>query len=351
MPNVEGLILKGAVPVKDVEISAIRVGDGFDERKLKSDANGKFNFSLPSGKWKISAYIDESNCVCTLIDVLEINIDLGNISTGSCKKTKRHDFSWGLGTFIFLIFLLALLILGYLNAHKSQDFSDKAITIVDLIEKANKRLVKDPLPTTKRVVALKNDKEFTEAIRAIRENWNVLAAANKDQLATKKLKIEQLLSDLDKEIKADDPEKNSKIGGIEIYLSTLKSYINPYTQGYFWETEPLRSLEIVYWGLAGVLVTLIITVGSYMRFERFYRVGIFQHVAQIVSLPIMALVFVYLISQVQFVISVPAAGDVKLELTDPKILAAISFLIGSRFWSVWGFLQDTGDKITGQTGS
>ncbi len=349
MPEVKGVILENDKPKAGVKVRTVHLDKNSDSRTTESDTDGSFKFDLPNGKWKICVSCQENDCTSIVFEVNNQNVNLENICSKCCKPSKRHDFIEGICSFGILIALLVLLIIAYVSAHRVPIAKNQSVVILDLIEKAGKRIVKEPPPTTKRVVAFKNDAEFMATILQIRQNWDVLVAQNKNLVANVESQIKKVFESLDQEIQADDPDKNSKLNEVETSLKILKSYIEPYNQNYFWETEPYRSLEVIYWGLAGVLVNLIVTVGSYMRFERFYKEGIFQHVAQIVSLPLMALVFVFLVSQAQLVITIPSAGDVKLGLTDPKILAAISFLIGAQFWALWNILRTFGDQFIGQS--
>jgi hypothetical protein len=45
-----------------------------------------------------------------------------------------------------------------------------------------------------------------------------------------------------------------------------------------WSEDPLRYLEIILWGLAGILVSKIFITGWYLRSHRFYREGILMHI-------------------------------------------------------------------------
>jgi hypothetical protein len=118
-------------------------------------------------------------------------------------------------------------------------------------------------------------------------------------------------------------------------------------RGYFWNQVPLRYLEVIFWALAGVLVNLILTSGSYLRWRRFYREGIILHVAQIVAVPVLALIFVFLLSLVKINLMLVGTAQATLDLSDPRVLVAISFIIGSRPWNLWNFIQERAALITG----
>jgi hypothetical protein len=99
---------------------------------------------------------------------------------------------------------------------------------------------------------------------------------------------------------------------------------------FFWGQAPWRFLEVTLWALAGILVNLIITAGSYLRWGRFYRQGILMEISHVVTIPLLAPVFVLLLSQVDLNVALTEGNQLQLDLSDPGLLAAVAFLIGSR---------------------
>ena len=123
---------------------------------------------------------------------------------------------------------------------------------------------------------------------------------------------------------------------------------DPPSRGLFWTREPFRYLEVFFWGLAGTLVALILSTGNYMRKRRFYREGIWQSTAQIVTIPPLALVVVLLLSQTTFSLTLANSTGLQINLSDPRLLAAVSFLIGVQPWDTWRFVRETAGQITGR---
>ena len=115
---------------------------------------------------------------------------------------------------------------------------------------------------------------------------------------------------------------------------------------FLWGEEPLRFLEVFFWGLAGVLVDKLMSVGYYLRRGTFYRSGILMHVSHIVSVPLLTLVVVFLLSLVTLSLTLTGSNEVQLDLSDPRILVAVSFILGSRPWGMRDFIQRTSEKIT-----
>jgi hypothetical protein len=133
-------------------------------------------------------------------------------------------------------------------------------------------------------------------------------------------------------------------------LATLRRLVGtPSPLGFvIWSREPLRFLEVFLWGLAGVLVNKIITVGWYLRNQRFYREGIVMHIANIATAPLLALVTLFLLSLVTLQVTLAGSNEVTVDLSDPHLLAAVSFLLGSQPWSLWDFLGETARRFTGR---
>ena len=85
---------------------------------------------------------------------------------------------------------------------------------------------------------------------------------------------------------------------------------------------------------------MILSVSGYVRRHRFYRTGVYQHLALLVASPLLAVVFVLLIQLVKI-----DAEAVRLDLSDPRILAAIAFLLASTPWKLWERLQTFGADV------
>jgi hypothetical protein len=120
-------------------------------------------------------------------------------------------------------------------------------------------------------------------------------------------------------------------------------------QGFeIWSTDPLRYLEIILWGLAGILVSKIISIGWYLRGHRYYREGILMHIAHIVATPILVLVVILLLSQVVLKFTLANSNEVSIDLSVPTIMVAFAFIIGTSPWPLWNFILNTAKRFTGQ---
>lgn len=132
-----------------------------------------------------------------------------------------------------------------------------------------------------------------------------------------------------------------------IVLHLVFPQINKGTQSSFlWGDEPFRFLEVLFWGLAGVLVDKLMSIGYYLRRSTFYRSGILMHISHIISVPLLTLVVVFLLSLVTLSMTLTGNNEVQLDLSDPRILVAVSFILGSRPWGLRDFIQRTAEKVT-----
>ena len=111
-------------------------------------------------------------------------------------------------------------------------------------------------------------------------------------------------------------------------------------------TDPLRLVEIAFWALAGVLVSLIAKVPWYNYTYRFYRRGLYLHIGNLAVMPVLAVVIVFLLSQVTITLSV-GGSDLPLDFANPFILAPVAFLLGFQPWSTLDFVRDTAGRLLG----
>ncbi len=111
-----------------------------------------------------------------------------------------------------------------------------------------------------------------------------------------------------------------------------------------WSKPPGLYLEILFWATAGILVQLIITIAGYLRWNTFIKNGIYLHMALLITVPLLTLVFVQIISMGRL-----TADDstVVLNLSDPRIVAGAAFLIALVPWGLWDRIRGASRKILG----
>ncbi len=113
----------------------------------------------------------------------------------------------------------------------------------------------------------------------------------------------------------------------------------------FWVDNPLRYLEILLWGLGGILVNKLIIVGWWLRNQRFYREGIIMHISHLIVTPLMVLVVTLLLSLVEFNFTL-ADNTLTIDLAKPELLISFSFILGTIPWSLWSFIENAGKRFT-----
>ena len=137
---------------------------------------------------------------------------------------------------------------------------------------------------------------------------------------------------------------------ITLYLLAHLVFVNSGKGFQLWSDEPLRYLEILLWGLAGILVSKIFTTGWYLRNHRFYREGVLMHISHLVATPILVLITVLLLSQVSMTFTLANSNQVTVDLSAPTIMIAFAFIIGSSPWPLWNFILNTAKRFTSQLG-
>jgi hypothetical protein len=113
----------------------------------------------------------------------------------------------------------------------------------------------------------------------------------------------------------------------------------------FWSENPLRYLEILFWGIFGIIVSKIITIGWYLRKHRYYREGRIMHLSHIFTTPILVLVVVLLLSQVNLTFTLADNNTVNLSLSEPAIMVAFAFIIGTVPWPLWNFIKNSAEQF------
>jgi hypothetical protein len=114
-----------------------------------------------------------------------------------------------------------------------------------------------------------------------------------------------------------------------------------------WDEAPWRSLEIILWGLAGVLVNKIITCSWYLRSQKFYREGVIMHIAHLAATPLLVYIAVLLLSMATINLTLAGGTNLTLDLNSLPILVAVSFLLGTSPWPLWNFIERSSMSIMG----
>lgn len=259
-------------------------------------------------------------------------------------RMQNNDARAGRDFLAILCTLLFVLVGAYLWLHTSAHATTEPLlpVFINVIDKAQARVDSaaafQPADTLTSTAQISVTTVLAVETTGIRNAWDTISNTT-TMLHAEIPMFAQLVDDI------EAAQAQNDVKAWDRRVSVLDRLVNDIAvSGWFWIQEPWRFLEVLFWGLAGALVNLIITTGRYLRFERFYRVGIPMHIAQLVTIPLLALVFVLLLSQVTITVKL-VTSDLRIDLSDPRILVAVSFLLGSRFWQLWDFLQETAGKI------
>jgi hypothetical protein len=300
-----------------------------------SNEDGDFEFkALVGGKWKIEAFHADGFPKHWLVEELKANSEEQRIDLARLGGTTEQKA--GANFFTTLCILLAVLIGAYLLLHlvippgPAPD-GQRMITLIDLAQNQ-----------TNTSTNLKTDTNLAGTVKDLRTVWETLSKTANTTLKTIDINsVQALLDALDKALAAGTkPEISTALAGLRTQIGLI------FPSTLFWNTGTLRYIEVLFWSLAGALVNLILTTASYLRWKRFYKEGIVLHISQLITIPILSMVFILLVSLVQLNITV-SGSQLQLDLSDPRILVAVSFVIGSRPWSLWGFIQSRATSLLG----
>jgi flagellar biosynthesis protein FliQ/5-hydroxyisourate hydrolase-like protein (transthyretin family) len=339
--SISGLVLtqQNGKPARGVIVEAEAVIEGKTVFKQElTGAGGKYRFSgLRPGQWQVQGSRGESK---TGKEIRTIGPDAINVNLTLARQMTLLDWRWGMGFFATLGVLLVILAGVYLWAHSSYaPLPEPELTaLIGQIEQASQiaaGVVKSEEGSELSLQTLRS------TVAALRENWT---SVSKTIISITEGQNEQatlLVSRAETAINADNAED------VELALVTLISVLENQRSIYFWSEPPRNYLEVIFWSLAGILVNLLITSGYYLRRKRFYAEGIWMHVSHLISVPVMALVVVFLISQIKLTIQMDES-EVVLNVNDPRLLAAISFAIALRPWAMLEFVREAGSRFFSQ---
>jgi hypothetical protein len=326
--------------VRNAVVEAQSQTDPRDVRFARTNEDGDFAFEdppLPAATWTFTAFHEdgfaqEKRDIAHPQDSASLQFDLP-------RKMGEADQKWGLGFIIVLGAVLAVLVIAYIGLHSR--FPDpgrpESAALLILVDQARAEAgqVEDPGKSQKLAASLVKAAAL----------WESVKTADLQGLPEKDIAfISDTLAEGGKSILGQT--KTEALASLEALGSLLKGIR---VMSYFWNQAPARYLEVIFWALAGVLVNLILTCGSYLRWKHFYREGIYLHVAQIVTVPFLALIFVFLASLVKINLTLVGTAQATLDLSDPRVLVALSFIIGSRPWALWEFVQERAATVTGRT--
>jgi hypothetical protein len=303
-----------------------------------TDTDGDFEIDLEKGKWEL-AVLHENAAPQTphefdfekVVEVVSIDVR---------RYLGIHDERAGRWFFIALCIALGALMLLYVGLHLAVPSRNAPVSGVLLGQAEQAESIANALPANAKPAEIP---QLVVAVAAIKTTWNAISGTQVALLPADRNLLSGRLTEIDKAVTGND------LQALRAGLTGLRGLVeNPPTRGFFWTRESFRYLEVFFWGLAGILVALLLATGSYMRWRRFYREGIWQHVAQLVTIPLLALVAVLLLSQVSLRLTLASSTGLQIDLSNPALLAAVAFLIGVQPWNTWDFIREIAGQVTGR---
>ncbi len=302
-----------------------------------TDDNGDFVFeNLDPGVWKISAM--EESSFPSKPQAVDLTNDQADISITLVALIGESDQQAGLSFFWSIIVGLAALIVVYVLLHLwiPQDQSPVSSSLVTLFSQINTQL------------SVTTDSSKDQVLQSLTTGLADVvtpAIASTTRLSSGDKQVASRLADAIT-VAVDSGQKDAALKD----LASLQSLITnpPVARFQFWGDGALRYLEILLWGLAGILVSKIILVGWYLRSQRFFRQGILMHVSHIVATPLLVLIVVLILSLVTLKVTLAGANDVTIDLADPVITVAFAFVIGTSPWPLWRVIENLARRFTSQ---
>jgi hypothetical protein len=142
------------------------------------------------------------------------------------------------------------------------------------------------------------------------------------------------------------------LGVLVVVYILLHLFIHPEATAtsdtFIWTEGAWRFIEIILWSMAGIMVHKIITTGWYLRSNRFYKEGMVMHISHIVTTPLLVLVAVIILSLATMTLTLANENEITLDLSNPNIMVAIAFVLGTVPWPLIRFIEDTAKRVTGQ---
>ncbi len=247
----------------------------------------------------------------------------------------EEDEAAGKTTFWVLLGILGVLLIVYMVLHlflweEVQPLSQAAL---ESVERVNTLLTGQSAGQDE---ALKNALvDLKSDLDVALSRSNRLSETEREFIADTVLRIETAITE----------EKMERASSL---LNDLQQVIDPQTHFAFWSSNPLRLLEILFWALAGILVNKIIITGWYLRSHRFYKEGVIMHIAHIATTPLLVLVTVLILSLVTLNITLAGGNEMTIDLSDPNIMVAFAFIMGTIPWPLWNFIEKMGKRFASQ---
>lgn len=313
--------------------ASVKVSKGERVLFAIADDDGDFEIDVPEpGEWELVA-LDEDSFPNPPIK-LDLTKDRAGIKIDLKRLTGEADESAGKTTFTVLLIVFGVLIALYLVLHIAIPEDAKPLSQASL---ASLALVQEQIQAGETGAAGDGLEEaladLESDLQQALNRSNVLSQGDRGFIG---MAVEQIRDAL-----AEDQDDRA-VG----LLADLYQAIDPAPNFGFWSANPLRFLEILLWGLGGILVNKLILIGWYVRSHRFYREGVLMHISHIVTTPVLVLVTVLLLSLATMTFTLTGGNELTVDLSAPPIMAAFAFIIGTSPWPLWRLIENASKRFT-----
>jgi hypothetical protein len=339
MPTISGTVYRHGSD-RRIEHASVKATKGDQVQHTTTDDDGDFDLlDLEPGQWKLVALHDRSfPSKAQEVDLM--NEDKKGLRIDLFRLQGNEDQKLGRNLFIGLLIALGVLIALYVTLHLvfPRQAAPLSTTLGTLIARAEEQ-----------VTAAGQVGESAAVLAAVADIQTGLGLAldNNVELDTAARDLLTELSDaIETSVKAS--QKEELLGRLTTLRQLVEAPAEPQVAP--WDQDPWRYLEVLFWALAGILVNKIIVVGWYLRSQRFYREGLVMHIAHLVSTPLLVLVAVLLLSLATLDITLAGGNQLRVDLSEPSIMIAVSFLLGTVPWPLWNFIEDTAERFAGRMG-
>jgi hypothetical protein len=334
--KVSGVVYRSGGKERMIKATVKATGKGGPHFAVTNNA-GDFVFdNLDPGEWSFVALQEDS--FPSGKQTVELMEDKTDLEIYLRRLAGEHDQKAGTRFFYIILAIFAALVVVYLATHIWLPRTEPGISLVvaDRIAAVMPKITASDKPSA--------DAAITTGIASINSSLLTVLTATVTLNDADKSVIQEAANRMTAAVKDDD-----KAAALE-QLAFLKQQMEGRQASGFalWNTDPLRYLEILLWGLAGVLVTKIITSGVWLWKHSFYGEAIPLHVAHLVTTPVLVLVAVLLLSLASIQITV-AGSSLTLDISNPNTLIVAAFLLGTVSYPLWNFVENTAKKVLGQT--
>ena len=339
MPTISGTVYRHGRD-RRIEHASVKATKGDQVQHTTTDDDGDFDLlDLEPGQWKLVALHDRSfPSKAQEVDLM--NEDKKGLRIDLFRLQGNEDQKLGRNLFIGLLIALGVLIALYVTLHLvfPRQAAPLSTTLGTLIARAEEQVAAaGQVGDSAAVVA---------AVADIQTGLGLALDSNVElDTATRDL-LTELSDAIEASVKAG--QKEELLGRLTTLRQLVEAPAEPQVAP--WDQDPWRYLEVLFWALAGILVNKIIVVGWYLRSQRFYREGLVMHIAHLVSTPLLVLVAVLLLSLATLDITLAGGNQLRVDLSEPSIMIAVSFLLGTVPWPLWNFIEDTAERFAGRMG-